>query len=949
MTLLFRIRAIFTITLKRLWAQKGLTTVLVLGITAAVALIMTVPLYADAVYFRILQERIVSDNNQWRPPFAYLYDYIGTWHGPVQLEDVLPLDEYLRGSGRRALGLPQERLVHYLESERYRLYPADTADYGDQTRALGVFQFGTATDFAGNIDLLEGALPRFDPSAGAPIEVLVAEKTANELGFQTGDQLIAYNYRDPDSPASQLPVRISGVWRPVDDGSSYWFIPPTSLDDALIVDEQAFANSLAPLVSDEVNRAIWYLVMDGSQVSTPDVDRLISGANQVERRVDTLLPNTSQIISPVDALVSYRSSAQRLQLLLAAFNVPVIALVLAFVILIVGLAVDQRRNEFAVMRSRGATPWQVVGLSAVEGLLLGLLSFALGTLLALALTQLMGRTRSFLDFSATHQLRMSLNEPALRAGLLAIGLAIIAQVLPALAASRDTIITYKQDQARSLKKPIWQRLWLDVLLLALTLYGFYLLQQQGSLFAVGEAAREDLFQNPLLLLLPSLAVFSLTLLFMRLFPWLMAALSWLLAQSDSVGLLLASRELARTPRAYAMPLILLVLTVSLAVFIASLAYTLDLQLIDDARYATGADVNLRGPGISFGVTSQAPGGAEQPSRAIFLPLAEYEAFPGVSAATRVGRFSTTVQVGGQRSNGTYLGIDPGGFSRVAFWRHDFADDQINGLLNQLSLAQDGLLVSRDFLRGSGLRSGDYVRLTVHVGEGDVDLEAPIVGVIDYFPTWYEAEDGPLFVGNLDALFTQSGGDKPYQVWLKTAGGVDGEALDSALRERNLFGWNWREPFSLIQQEQLRPERQGLFGQLSVGFIAAALLTVIGFFMYALFSFRRRFVSLGILRAVGLSARQMSVLVGWETAVLIFTGLSLGTLLGIWISKLFIPYLQVGREAADLIPPYLVEIAWPAIYQIYGLFLLLFLAAMILLVVLLRRMKIFQAIKLGETV
>jgi putative ABC transport system permease protein len=45
----------------------------------------------------------------------------------------------------------------------------------------------------------------------------------------------------------------------------------------------------------------------------------------------------------------------------------------------------------------------------------------------------------------------------------------------------------------------------------------------------------------------------------------------------------------------------------------------------------------------------------------------------------------------------------------------------------------------------------------------------------------------------------------------------------------------------------------------------------------------------------------------------------------------------------------VEIAWPAIYQIYGLFLLLFVAALLLLAVLLRRMKIFQAIKLGESV
>jgi putative ABC transport system permease protein len=135
----------------------------------------------------------------------------------------------------------------------------------------------------------------------------------------------------------------------------------------------------------------------------------------------------------------------------------------------------------------------------------------------------------------------------------------------------------------------------------------------------------------------------------------------------------------------------------------------------------------------------------------------------------------------------------------------------------------------------------------------------------------------------------------------------------------------------------------------VGFVAAALLTVLGYFMYALFSFRRRFISLGILRAVGLSTAQMVTLVATETAVLIFTGLTLGTVLGVWISNLFIPYLQTGSNASDLVPPYLVEIAWPAIYQIYGLFLLMFIAALVVLAIMLRRMKIFQAIKLGETV
>jgi putative ABC transport system permease protein len=356
---------------------------------------------------------------------------------------------------------------------------------------------------------------------------------------------------------------------------------------------------LAPQLTDEINRAIWYLLMDGDQVTITDVDRLIAGAGQVKRQTDLLLPNSSNPVSPVDPLVDYRNSAQKLQRLLAAFNIPIVALVLAFIILIVGLAVDQRRNEIAVMRSRGGTPWQVVGLAALEGVVLGIVSFALGTLLALLIAQVMGKTQSFLNFSASNQLRMAVTEPALRTGLLAIGLAVLAQVLPTLATSQDTIITYKQDQARNLKKPLWQRAWLDVLLLGVTIYGFYLLDQQGSLFALGESAQDDLFQNPLLVLLPSLAAFSLTLLFLRLFPWIMELLSWLLGKTNSVGLLLGSRELARTPRAYAMPLILLVLTVSLAVFTASLAFTLDLQLLDATRYrfGTGPSPSRQAPGL----------------------------------------------------------------------------------------------------------------------------------------------------------------------------------------------------------------------------------------------------------------------------------------------------------------------------------------------------------------
>ena len=109
------------------------------------------------------------------------------------------------------------------------------------------------------------------------------------------------------------------------------------------------------------------------------------------------------------------------------------------------------------------------------------------------------------------------------------------------------------------------------------------------------------------------------------------------------------------------------------------------------------------------------------------------------------------------------------------------------------------------------------------------------------------------------------------------------------------------PCAAIADEQRRPERQGLFGLLSVGFVAAALLTVLGFLLYALFSFRRRIIELGILRAIGLSAGQMTSFLAWELAFLILTGLVAGTVLGAWISNLFIPYLQVGTGPAAAHP------------------------------------------------
>jgi putative ABC transport system permease protein len=223
-----------------------------------------------------------------------------------------------------------------------------------------------------------------------------------------------------------------------------------------------------------------------------------------------------------------------------------------------------------------------------------------------------------------------------------------------------------------------------------------------------------------------------------------------------------------------------------------------------------------------------------------------------------------------------------------------------------------------------------------------------VGTFDLFPTWYPEQDGPLFVGNLNHLFEEAGNQYPYEVWLNLEEGAKATGVLGAIREANPMVSRWDVAASEVAGERDRPERQGLLGFLSIGFVAAALLTVLGFLLYALFSFRQRFIELGILRAIGLSSGEMTSFLAWELAFLIAAGLGLGTLLGVWTSEFFIPYLQVGSGPSVRIPPYEVQIAWPAIFRIWALFGALFVIALVVLAALLMRMRVFQAVKLGET-
>ena len=955
--------AFINIAYKRLIAQWGLALVTMVGLIASISLVLSIPLYADAIYRNLFIDQINQDESGTGqinyPPLTILLSYYGGENKQLQWGDIQPLNHYLTQSARSILGIPLNILVHYYESSSGDIFPIETQEltYDSSRQPLEQARFGTMNDLEGHISIVEGSLPEpSNDNQNIPIDVLVSQSFANQMGFQTGERyLLVMQNRSPGGIQKplQIPFRIAGFWQVTDPDDPYWMFSPSSFNKDLLVPESTYINQLSPILFGEINNASWYLVIDSSRVHANQVGQLVHRITRIQNQVNNLLPNIIYLRTPIEILLKYQRSAFFLTILLYSFATPIIGLILAFISLVGSLSTERRRHEIAISRSRGASSYQILGSILLENVILGLVSLGIGIPLAVYIASFISQTSSFMKLSGGKGLQVTPSVATVQIGLVVFIFTLVVVITPTISAVRNTIITYKRERARRSLPPWWQRYWIDVLLLIPVIYGAFILNQQGSISVLGSTSSEDPLNNPLLILVPSLAFLAVSLIVLRLIPLLMAAISWIISHTRNSGLILATRQLARSPNSYSTPLLILIFTLGLSAYTASLARTLDQNTNDNAYYRVGSDVIYLEVGEWKPGTNQSVENLDQPtgSHYNFFPVSEYLKIPGVKAVTRVGVYPATgIMNQGNFIKARFYGIDRTDFPGVAFWRRDFASLSLGALMNSLGSTPDGILTPVSLMRQYGLQYGDPLRIRVDTSEAPVDVNFKIVGTFNLFPTWYPADDGPLFVANLDYLYEQAGGEYPYYVWLKTSPELNFSDLGEVkLPDLYIKVISWDAAPLYIQKEIKRPEHQGIFGILFLGFTTTAILTAISFFLYEYFSYRRRFIEFGILRAGGLSRSQMITYLTFELFSLIFLGGAIGTGFGVGMSSYFIPFTQVGKDIASITPPFQVIIAWHDIFKIYLLFGVLFFITLILLAFMLQRLKIFQAIKLGEIV
>jgi putative ABC transport system permease protein len=872
-----------------------------------VGLVTSASCFSEAAAQLILNQRLAEFRRMMkRPAFSTAAYTFPSARKPISLEAAEQAANHVAGTLASEVGLPLKHLGVQVRSCGMMLQPKErTSLYGEGQSYLGSIDLAYIAGVENHMEIVAGDSFDDDASEGASgegLDVWMHTRLAERIGVHPGEEFEI----SVTLVSAAVPIRVRGIWRAGDPTDVFWFTDPDSaLKDTLIVRRQDYITFLEPMIASKTGGIYWHILLDESKVTPASAGNYIEGFERGLAIINKYLPDVRLDSPPLDPLKEFVGRETTIAALLLGFNVPAFGFLLCFLVLTSAIIARWQRRDTAVLVSRGMSVSGILSLTLIEELLLFVVGFPLGIGFGLVLALLMGYASSFLSFTPRPPMPVSLRGINVPLALVALGVTLIARLWSAAQAARQGVVQLEREQARPVRAPFWYRYYLDLLLLLPLAYAYHQLANRGTLAMLIQDRPEDLYRDPLLILVPGLFILAAALLVLRVFPLIMRGIDGLADAVPWITPHLALRQLSRQSLGYINPLLLLIVSLALGVYMLSLAASLDQWLVDRMYYRVGAD-------LAFEPFPLSAAGSEEsgPIGGIWIPLPyEFLELPGVVAVTRVGDYPAKINLAADdKIDARFLALDRLDFPSVAWFRDDFAQEALGALMNQLALTPDAILVPRQFLNRHPIHIGDKIPLKVAVDSGlRVNTLFTVVGAYDYFPTVYE-EGEVTVIGNLEHLSNAIGVPAKHHIWLRVQEGTDGQAVFRAVPGTGVVAGRQRDAPALIAEEQAKVERVGVFGTLSVGFLAAVAMAGIGLSLHNYASLRERLFRLAVLRALGLRRRQVVIQVMMEYALLTVCGAAAGAFIGAAASELFAPFFTVTGEEGIPLPPLIPIIA-----------------------------------------
>ncbi|MDQ0112086.1 ABC transporter permease [Paenibacillus harenae] len=959
--------ALFVMIIRKMVQNKWLVSSLFIGLLMSVALVSSMPIYSEAILSRMLVKDLETMQTQTGTyPGTHYSKLFFTKETPDQMNRIYNrVSTFIKEEGAPGFQLPVQEIVTDLQSKSLKIRPQDDPE-PDTKRNVKSVALRSFTDLEKHIKLTDGSMPAAQPVDGV-YEVLLTERALIQYKTIVG---AVFTVED-DKVAVPIKLKVAGTFEKLQDDDSYFRDTDLSdLTNSFVMNDQfayqqMLKDSIIPIAG-----AGWFIVVDYSKMELQHVDDFIATSNSIR---DTMLKNVTmyQMVSEsraLEAIAAYMDRAAQLRTLMWSLNVPVLIMLGFYMFMVSNLIADRQKNEIAVLRSRGAARWQVVTSYAVEGLLLSGIAFGLGPLLGMMLTEVLGASSGFLEFVQRVRLPVRVTEEAYQYGAIAAGACFIIMLIPIILATRVTIVGHKQQMARLTKSPLWHKIFLDVIAIALALYGLNTFKKRlADLQSLGLNAN-DLTIDPLQFVIPALFIMGGGLLLLRLYPWVLRLVYWIGKKWWPPSVYATLIQVGRSSSQYQFLMIFLIMTIATGVFSASAARTINNNTEDRIQYGNGAEIVLTQQWVNDAPPPPPPGAPSSGAdAAVTDPVVHYlepsfdpfTKLPGVEHAAKVfTKNDASFSVNDQSGVARLMGIDTFDFGNTTWFRDSLLDYPINDYLNLIAVDPTAVLISSTLAKQKNVKAGD----TIWVGWEDVPQQPfKVYGIIDYFPTFnpnppigsVDASDEEtisnapmLIVGHLPRIQVQLALE-PYDVWIKLDSDTPTADFYEGISEQKMSITkivNTREELARAKND---PFLMALNGVLTLGFVLSILVSFIGFLLYWVLSLRGRTLQNGILRAIGLSLRQLITMLAVEqlftSGVAVLIGIGIGNL----TSQLYVPNFQIAFNPSSLVPPFKVMFEAADLARIYTLVGIMLLVGLGILAFMLSRLRIHQAIKLGE--
>lgn len=907
------------ILLRKMWQNKWMMLCLLVGNILLVGIVAATPMYNTATLRRVLHQdlRQAQAQNREHPAMLTLrYDFNRIGEENRETGYIQTRDNFVPGM-LRDLGLPAE-MTHRMDVlSSWHMVPAIPRENTPRIRSL---ELVGAEGFHEKITLTQGRLPEDTLSEGTVIEALVMEGTLIRHDILLGELLELRNKHRP------LYVRIVGVYTPAEGAELYWSALDINHMNTLLVSPDMIRDEfLVNYHADYRLLTTWVHLLDYTKMTGRHIPRYIETLEHMNGRFN--LPSQTWVFTQnfSSVLTANINRSGRVEMTLWVLQIPLYVLFAAYIYMVSRCILMMEQNEISVLKSRGASRRQLLRLYAMQGGVVALICYPVGLLSGVFLCRMLGASTGFLQLVQRAVLLVEITPQALLYGAVALAFSFLTMFLPVITYSRISIVEHKRN--KSAKKALWQRFYLDVLCLSVSLYGLYVF------FNRQEIHHDD----PLIFAGSSLFIMGAGLLCLRFFPYIVRLIYRMGKNFWRPASYASLLKIIRGVREEQFIMIFLIFTLSVGTFSVQAARTINANNDDYIRYQTGADIVFQ----EFWRSSRPMPGNPGPTVFFEPDFTRFTYFPEAESVTQVKGQAAVVRTNHEMINATLMAIETDRFGNTVWFRHDLLGAHINHFLNALASRADGVLLSEGF-RDRGYRLWDTITFT---GENNDTARGVVMGFVSRWPGFNPLEQDLLIVANLGYLQTLWG-VQPYQVWMRTNTDYNGFFYDFAVQNR-LWLLGLADADAQVTQSRNAPVLQGINGVLTVVFLVSLCICFAGFLIYWILSVRARVLQFGVFRALGMRMRSLVGLLVYEQCLITFTSIVLGIIIGEITARLFVPLVLLSYTAGELILPPVITNQTADYINMYIASGTMIVLCLVVLTVYVSRLNITQVLKLGE--